>query len=68
MDLLPDARAAIVAWMNVQNASVFRRDSDFGLTNLQFSPSMSNAGEDGTSMSLTRIYFAVSARDHSCTP
>lgn len=44
-NLRPERKAAIVAWMNIQNTSVFRQiASDFGPMNLRFSRYLSNTG------------------------
>ena len=69
-NLRPERKAAIIAWMNVQNTSVFRRvDSDFGPMNLQFSRYLSNAGEYWTSVSLTRSGVpGISPWGNYCTP
>lgn len=69
-DLPPERKAAIIAWMNVQNASVFRQvDSDFGPMNLQYPRSLSDAGDYWTSVSLTRSGVpGVSPWGDYCTP
>ena len=69
-NLRPERKAAIVAWMNIQNTSVFHQvASDFGPMNLRFSRYLSNAGEYWTSVSPARSGVpGVSPWGNYCTP
>ena len=54
-NLRPERKAAIVAWMNVQNASVYRDvNAEFGPMNLRFSRSLNDDGNYWTAVALSR--------------
>ena len=69
-NLRPERKAAIVTWMNVQNASVLRQvSSDFGPMTLRFSRYINDDGNYWTSVSLTRSGVpGVSPWSNYCTP
>lgn len=69
-NLRPERKAAIVAWMNVQNVSVYRNaNANFGPMNLQFSRYLSNDGDYWTAVALSRSGTpGVAPWTNYCTP